>query len=153
MLKLTDTGVQIHLTGTQTANYALIFATVLGLFALVVAYLAMTQSVVIAIGGLFALAVGCFFFNLYKEKLKNMPINGGIILACPFELTINGQTTTLSKQVQITDDNGILTIVDGKHRWQLSGFENDKEKQVLKAVLLGQTIQGRGVQVVFGNGS
>lgn len=140
MLKLTDTGVEIRLTGTPAPNYALVFAGLLGVLALVVAYLAITQAVAIAIGGIFVLAVGCFFFNHYKEKLKNQPICGGTLIAQAGQLDLNGQLIKLSQTAQININNNLLTIQDKKSVWHIGGFDNEKEMAVLKAILQGETI-------------
>lgn len=147
MLRLTDTGVEICLTGTPTPNYALVFAGVLGVLALVVAYLAITQSVAIAIGGIFALAVGCFLFNNYKEKLKNKPICGGTIIAQAGQLELNGQLIKLSPTAKIDISNNLLTIQDKKSVWQIGSFESDKEMAVLKAVLQGEPIGKNAVSI------
>lgn len=150
MLKLTDTGVEIRLTGTPAPNYALVFAGLLGVLALVVAYLAITQAVAIAIGGIFVLAVGCFCFNLYKEKLKNQPICGGTLIAQAGQLDLNGQLIKLSPTTKIEINNNLFTIQDKKNAWHIGGFDNEKEMAVLKAVLQGEQIGGRAVAIKMG---
>lgn len=140
MLKLTDTGVEIRLTGTPAPNYALVFAGLLGVLALIVAYLAITQAVAIAIGAIFMLAVGCFCFNHYKEKLKNQPICGGTLIAQAGQLDLNGQLIQLSANANIEINNNLFIIQDKKSVWHIGGFDNEKEMAVLKAVLQGETI-------------
>lgn len=147
MLKLTDTGVEIRLTGTPTPNYAFVFSGILGVFALLVAYLAITQPVGVAIGGMFGLAVGCFLFNRYKEQIKNQPICNGTIVARAGHLDLSGQLIDLSQSTNIEIHDNLLIIKDNHKSWQIGGFDNEKEMVVLKAVLLGQEITQRNANI------
>lgn len=141
MLKINhDNSLTIVLVGQNKINANLLIAGILGIFALIVVYLAVTQTTPIAIGAIFALAVACFCFNLYKEKLKNQPIYGGTIIAKAGQLDLNGQLIRLSQTAQIQINNDLFIIQDKNNTWQIGGFENEKEMVVLKAVLQGEQI-------------
>lgn len=151
MLKInSDNSLTVLLSGRHKTDYSLLFAGVLGVFALLVAYLAITQAVAVAIGGIFGLAVGCFFFNHYKEKLKNQPIIGETLSIRPLELSF-GQTQLLLNEkpsVEITDT--LLIVKHDNKTWQFAGFANTQELQIVQKVLMGQQIAGRKVSIKMG---
>lgn len=148
MLKINnDNSLTVLLSGRHKTDYSLLFAGVLGVLALLVAYLAITQSVAIAIGGLFGLAVGCFFFNIYKEKLKKQPITGETLSVRPYELSFGQTHLALDDKPSVEITDTLLIIKQGNKTWQFAGFANTQELQIVQKVLMGQQIAGRKVTI------
>lgn len=148
MLKLNDdNSITIGLVGRETPDLVFVLTGLLGVLALGVAYLVITQPTVIAIGGMFGLAVSCFFFNNYKEKIKNKPITSGNLTIRPFEISFYQTTVVLSDAASVEIANHLLIVQDKNKVWQFGGFESEKELQIAQKVLQGQAIGGRGVQI------
>lgn len=143
MLQVTDTGVQITLSGTPPANHTFVICCTLMVFTVAVAIALMTLSTQYAIGALFVLACGCFGFNLYRQHQKNTAtthIATGTLNIQPFTLIHNNKTIHFSKKVTTATNGTQLTLQDQDKTVIILGFENPKECQIVKSILLGATI-------------
>lgn len=142
MLQVTDTGVQVTLTGTPASDYTFAIACVLMVCAVLVAVAITVFSSEYAIGSLFVLACGCFAFNVYRiRKKRSTPhIASGVVQILAFSVNHQGRTTQFLPTLSISDSDGQLVLSDEQKSLILSGFDNAQERQIVKNVLLGASI-------------
>lgn len=151
MLKKTETGVEVLLTGDKGLDKGLLWSAVLGLFALLVAVVASLFDVRYALGALFTLAVACFFFNRYKAARQRTFVITGKVVVSAFALSydVMGKKHSLafSEALAVVSDETGLLLTDKDKSVRLAGFDSETEKNVVKAVLLGSQVQTRAVNV------
>ncbi|MDO4427427.1 MAG: hypothetical protein Q4B88_04790 [Moraxella sp.] len=151
MLKKTETGVEVLLTGKSGFDKGFLWSAVLGLFALAVAVVASLFDVRYALGAIFALAVASFFFNRYKAKKQRTPtITGKVVVsafALRYEMLGKQHSLVFGDTLSIVSDELGLLLIDKDKSARLTGFESEAEKNVVKAVLLGKEIYTRAVNV------
>ncbi|WP_230658113.1 hypothetical protein [Psychrobacter sp. I-STPA10] len=158
MLKLTNEGATITLAqqskGATDGMFWFAFALLIGAVAVAMAMSVLPERLAIAALGL--LVVGSFVFNRrrgQRNKLAQQQINAGIL-----EVHQGGFVHRLAgkaNNVQLQADDGInvvqnsLQIVDsgGAQKYHITGFESDKEAQVMQAVLQGQQFTKRHANI------
>lgn len=140
MLQVTDTGVQVILKGKST-HKGFVMAVALVSFALLVAAaLAILPThyalITLALLGCVALA-----FGWYRQKNIAQQFSHGLLKVSPFALNCNHQSHVFSSTLTVIAHDSQLTLIDHDLTLVITGFENDKECQIVKSVLLGATIQ------------
>lgn len=147
MLTLTDDGVQITLTGTKKSNF---LAVAVAIVALLVVVAVITLPVRLAIFAVFLFAVLCFCFNQYRQK--GVVIGAGKVVIHPFCVCYEGKNYAFDRSLRVDDDGRGLRLTDGTQPKAvlIEGFDSEKERQVAKAVLLGQGVLGNKVAVKMG---
>ncbi|TXD96350.1 hypothetical protein ES754_09340 [Psychrobacter frigidicola] len=158
MLKLTDDGAKITLRGQPAAGDNGLFWFGLALLIGAVA-VAMAMSLLperLAIGALALLIIGSFFFNRQRQhhkKAMSGVISSGILWVRKGELVHDNQGKRehiqLLKSDKITLDGEKLQIVDidNQRKYYISGFDSVQESQATKAILQGQSINKRHVNI------
>lgn len=158
MLKLTDDGAKITLQGQpQTADNGMFwFGSALLVGAVAVAMAMSLLSERLAIGALALLIIGSFIFNRQRQQRKKAisgMISNGILWLRAGELVHDNQgkrehiqlaegdkVNLIGEQLQITDSKGI-------NKYHISGFESVQETTAAKAILQGQTLTKRHVNI------
>lgn len=158
MLKLTDDGAKITLQGQpQTADNGMFwFGSALLVGAVAVAMAMSLLSERLAIGALALLIIGSFIFNRQRQQRKKAMsgmISDGILWLRAGELVHDNQgkrehiqlaegdkVNLIGEQLQITDSKGI-------NKYHISGFESVQETTAAKAILQGQTLNKRHVNI------
>ena len=158
MLKLTNDGATITLTqqSSTTTDGLFWFAAALLVGAVGVAMAMSLLSERLAIGALALLIIGCFIFNRQRQQQKKQVASH----ICDGILEVRAGSFThksLARQNQVVLDahdrievSGTeLMIVgnDNQHKCVISGFESDKEAQVMQAVLRGQQFGKRHANI------
>lgn len=145
MLKVnTDGSITVKLIGNTPADKVFGLAVVLVLGAIVVALMAAMLPSRYAIGGVFVLACGCFYFNRLRERAKtHQVIACGNLTVGAYQLQHQGQLISLSNTASIEILNDTLCICDKGKTYHVTGFETAQEMTVAQAVLLGGAVQGR----------
>lgn len=158
MLKLTDDGAKITLQGQPQAldNGLFWFGAALLVGAVAVALAMSLLPVRWSIGALALLIVGSFFFNRQRQQRKKAMsgfITSGILWVRDGELVHDNQGKRahihLLEGDKITLDSEQLQIVgaDNINKYHISGFDNVKEAQATKAILQGQALSKRHVNI------
>ena len=158
MLKLTDDGAKITLQGQPNAgdNGMFWFGSALLIGAVAVAMAMSLLSERLAIGALALLIIGSFIFNKQRQKHKKAMsgmISSGTLWVRAGELvhdnlgkrdhihlTDGDKIVLIGDQLQITDSSDV-------HKYQINGFESLKEAKAAKAILEGQALSKRHVNI------
>jgi hypothetical protein len=158
MLKLTDDGAKVTLQGQPIASDNGLFwfgsALLIGAIAVAMAMSLLPER--LSIGALALLIIGSFIFNKKRQRQKKASsgiINSGVLWIKAQEIIhdnqgkresiqlVEGDTVTLfGEQIQIVDAND-------NRRYHISGFENIQEAQATKAILQGQALNKRHVNI------
>lgn len=158
MLKLTDEGAKITLHGQPPAgdNGLFWFGSALLIGAVAVALAMSLLPERLAIGALALLIVGSFIFNLKRQQRKKAMsgnISSGVLWVRVGELVHdnNGRREhiNLSDGDKITLFGEQLQIVDADNvrKYHISGFDTAQEAQATKAILEGQALNKRNVDI------
>ena len=153
MLSVNDKGVSVRLAGTPRADWSFALTALVGLLALGVAYVAITQPVMMSLGAIFVLACACFALNRYKAAQKNLVITGTLLDVSAGQLDYQGRQIKLDPNANISIQNNDLTIQNGADKITISGFETTKECQVVQAVLKGQAVSKKHAKIKMADGS
>ncbi|PNK60951.1 hypothetical protein [Psychrobacter sp. FDAARGOS_221] len=158
MLQVTDTGANITLSGKASGYGDGVFwfgvALLIGAIGVAMAMSLLPER--LAIGALAVLIIGSFIFNVMRNKQKNAghgEISSGILKVQHgmFVHNMFGKTQTISVQADdnIELSNSALTITDanGNRKCHITGFDSDKEAQVMKAILQGQQFGKRNANI------
>ena len=158
MLKLTDDGAKITLQGqpNNADNGMFWFGSALLIGAVAVAMAMSLLSERLAIGALALLIIGSFIFNQKRQKQKKAMsglIRTGTLWVRAGELVHDN----LGKRehIHLTDGDkvmlvdGGLQIVDSNNtqKYHIMGFESAQEATVTKAILEGQALTKRHVNI------
>jgi len=158
MLKLTDDGAKITLQGQpSTADNGMFwFGSALLIGAVAVAMAMSLLSERLAIGALALLIVGSFVFNKKRQQHKKAMsgvISSGTLWVRAGELVHDN----LGKRehIHLTDNDKIvingetLQIVDSSdvRKYHITGFESIQEVKATKAILEGQALTKRHVNI------
>ncbi|WP_294032914.1 hypothetical protein [uncultured Moraxella sp.] len=140
MLTVNDDGVSIRLTG-QGGDPLFWWSVGLLVLGIVVAVICFTMPVEYAIGSLFVFAVAMFGFNIKRHQAKRRHVFGvGELRLTPKRFMIDDKSLTLSESAQV-DINGVWLIVkDRGLEYHFSGFADEREMSIAKAVLDGQSV-------------
>lgn len=157
MLQVTDNGANITLSGKACGQGD-------GVFWFAVALLAGALGVAIAmsllperlaIGALALLVIGSYIFNRLRNRQKDSQnhITSGLLKVQPGHFVHNhfGKTQhiTVAANDTIEVAGTVLTITtaDGNTKCQVSGFDSQKEAQVMQAILQGQKFGKRNANI------
>ncbi|OLF38894.1 MULTISPECIES: hypothetical protein [unclassified Psychrobacter] len=158
MLKLTDDGAKITLQDQPPAgdNGLFWFGSALLVGAVAVALAMSLLPERLAIGALALLIVGSFIFNRQRQQRKKSMsgnISSGVLWVRVGELVHdnNGRrdhitlsdgdkVTLFGEQIQIVD-------TDNVRKYHISGFDTAQEAQATKAILEGQALNKRHVNI------
>lgn len=158
MLKLTDDGAKITLQDQPPAgdNGLFWFGSALLVGAVAVALAMSLLPERLAIGALALLIVGSFIFNRKRQQRKKSMsgnISSGVLWVRAGELVHdnNGRrdhitlsdgdkVTLFGEQIQIVD-------TDNVRKYHISGFDTVQEAQATKAILEGQALNKRHVNI------
>lgn len=162
MLKLTDDGAKITLEGQpQTADNGMFwfgFALLVGAVAVALAMSLLSER--LAIGALALLIIGSFVFNKQRQKHKKAMsgmISSGTLWVRAGELVHDSQGKR--EHIRIADDDKVVLIGDelqivDRHdvrKYSISGFESRQEATATKAILEGQALTKRHVNIKMSN--
>lgn len=158
MLKLTDDGAKITLQGQpSTADNGLFwfgFALLVGAVAVALAMSLLPER--LAIGALALLVIGSFFFNRQRQQHKKAMIgviNSGILWVRAGELVHDHQGKRDhihlldSDKITLAGEQLAITDADDKRKYHLSGFDSIQEAKATKAILQGQALTKRNVNI------
>lgn len=158
MLKLTDDGAKITLQGqSQAADNGLFWfgsALLVGAVAVALAMSLLPER--LAIGALALLIVGSFVFNRKRQQRKKAMagvITNGVLWVRAGELVHDYQGKR--EHIHLTDGDKMLLIgeqlqiVDSedKPKYHISGFDSLQEATATKAILQGQALTKRHVNI------
>ena len=162
MLKLIDDGAQITLQGQPRAADSGMFwfgsALLIGAVAVAMAMSLLSER--LAIGALALLIIGSFIFNRQRQKQKQAAsgmISSGTLWVRAGELVHDNlgkrEQITLADTDKVLLLNSALQIVDGNdnRRYYISGFETNQEATAAKAILEGQALTKRHVNIKMSN--
>ncbi|WP_299188976.1 hypothetical protein [uncultured Psychrobacter sp.] len=158
MLKLTDDGAKITLQDQPPAgdNGLFWFGSALLVGAVAVALAMSLLPERLAIGALALLIVGSFIFNRQRQQRKKSMsgnISSGVLWVRAGELVHdnNGRRDhiTLSEGDKVTLFGEQIQIVDTDNvrKYHISGFDTAQEAQATKAILEGQALNKRHVNI------
>ena len=158
MLKLTDDGAKITLHGqTRTTDNGLFWfgsALLIGAVAVALAMSLLPER--LAIGALALLIIGSFFFNRQRQQHKKAMIgviNSGILWVRAGELVHDHQGKRdhihllESDKITLAGEQLAITDADDKRKYHLSGFDSIQEAKATKAILQGQALTKRNVNI------
>lgn len=158
MLKLTDDGAKIILQGQPTSGDSGLFwfgsALLIGAIAVAMAMSLLPER--LSIGALALLIVGSFFFNRKRQQRKQQlsgVINSGVLWVRAGELVHENlgrrESIQLSAGDKITLFGEQLQIVDANdnRKYHISGFDNVQEAKATQAILQGQALSKRHVNI------
>lgn len=162
MLKLTDDGAKITLQEQPPAgdNGLFWFGSALLVGAVAVALAMSLLPERLSISALALLIVGSFFFNRKRQQRKkamNGNINSGVLWVRVGELVHDNQgrreQITLNEGDRVTLFGEQLQIVnaDNLRKYHISGFDTLQEAQATKAILEGQAMGRRHVNIKINN--
>ena len=158
MLKLTDDGAKITLQGqpSMADNGLFWFGFALLVGAVVVALAMSLLPVRWSIGALALLIIGSFFFNRQRQQHKKAMtgvISNGILWVRAGELVHDNQGKREhihlldSDKITLAGEQLAITDVDDKRKYHISGFDNIQEAKAAKAILQGQALTKRPVNI------
>jgi hypothetical protein len=158
MLKLTDDGAKITLQDQPPAgdNGLFWFGSALLVGAVAVALAMSLLPERLAIGALALLIIGSFIFNRQRQQRKKSMsgnISSGVLWVRAGELVHdnNGRRDhiTLSEGDKVTLFGEQIQIVDTDNvrKYHISGFDTAQEAQATKAILEGQALNKRHVNI------
>lgn len=163
MLKLTDDGAKITLQGQPVGgdNGLFWFGSALLVGAVMVALAMSLLSERLAIGALALLVIGSFIFNRQRQARKKAMtgvITSGVLWVRAGELVHDNQGKRahvhlaegdkihlIDEQLQIADSND-------EQKYHISGFESVQEATAAKAILEGQALSKRHVNITMSDG-
>lgn len=162
MLKLTDDGAKVTLQEQSPVadNGLFWFGAALLIGAIGVAMAMSLLSERLSIGALALLIIGSFFFNRQRQQRKkamSAVISSGILWITAGELVHDYQgkrrTVVLNKGDKVTLFGEQLQIVDANNtrRYHISGFDSEQEAKATQAILQGQTLSKRHVNIKMKN--
>ncbi len=158
MLKLTDDGAKITLQGQASAadNGMFWFGSALLVGAVAVAMAMSLLPERLAIGALALLIIGSFIFNKkrqqHKKAMSGMISSGTLWVRAGelvhdnlgkrehIHLTDGDKITLIGEQLQIVDSSDV-------RKYHITGFENAQEAKAAKAILEGQALTKRHVNI------
>lgn len=158
MLKLTDDGAKISLQGQPPTgdNGLFWFGSALLIGAVAVAMAMSLLSERLSIGALALLIIGSFFFNRQRQQRKKQlsgVISSGVLWVRAGELVHEysgkresiqldegDKITLFGEQIQILDAND-------NRKYHISGFDNVQEAKAAQAILQGQALGKRHVNI------
>ncbi|SJM67681.1 MULTISPECIES: hypothetical protein [Psychrobacter] len=157
MLQVTDKGANITLSGKTggQGNGVFWFAVALLAGALAVAMAMSLLPERLAIGALGLLIIGSYVFNRLRERQKGVQnhITSGLLKVQPGQFVHNqfGKTQHITlaadDTIEVVDTLLTITTVDGDTKCQVSGFDSQKEAQVMQAILQGQKFGKRNANI------
>lgn len=158
MLKLTDDGAKIILKDQPATgdNGLFWFGSALLVGAIAVALAMSLLSERLSIGALALLIIGSFFFNRQRQQRKKAMkgiINTGTLWVRAGELVHENlgkrEAIELSEGDKITLFGEQLQIIDAddNRKYHISGFDNEQEAKATQAILQGQALTKRHVNI------
>lgn len=158
MLKLTDDGAKITLQGQPQAGDNGLFWFGAALLAGAVA-VALAMSLLPerwAIGALALLIIGSFIFNRKRQQQKKAMsglISSGVLWVRDGELVHDNQGKR--EHIHLADGDKITLVgaqlqiinMDNISKYHISGFDSEQEAQATKAILQGQALNKRHVNI------
>lgn len=163
MLKLTDDGAKITLQGQSPMadNGLFWFGSALLIGAVAVALAMSLLSERLAIGALALLVIGSFVFNRQRQQRKKAMtgvITTGVLWVRAGELVHDNQGKR--EHIHLTDGDKVMLIgeqlqivgADDNQKYQISGFESLQEATATKAILQGQALNKRHVNIKMNDG-
>lgn len=148
-MQVLDDGVSITLRG-KDKDPLFLWAIGMLMSALAVAIICFTMPVPYAIGSVAVWAVLMYFFNQKKHIVKTQKHHAqGTLILKNHHFNINGVSMALSDDVQINSDDDSLVVMDKGMLYKFGGFEDEREIVIAKAVLLGQKIAKRNVNITL----
>lgn len=158
MLQVTKDGANISLTGKATGYgdglFWFGFALLVGAIGVATAMSLLPER--LAIGALAVLIVGSFIFNRMRSKQNSsgqVQISAGLLKVKSGMFVHNIVGKTQQYRVEPNDtvlvESGTLKLLDGngKTKCEVSGFETEKEAQVMQAILQGQQLNKRHANI------
>lgn len=140
MLTVNDDGVSIRLTG-QGGDPLFWWSVGLLVLGIVVAVICFTMPVEYAIGSLFVFAVAMFGFNIKRHQAKRRHVFGvGELKLTPKRFMTDDKSLTLSESAQVDIDGVWLIVKDRGLEYHFTGFTDEREMSIAKAVLDGQSV-------------
>ncbi len=140
MLTVNDDGVSIRLTG-QGGDPLFWWSVGLLVLGIVVAVICFTMPVEYAIGSLFVFAVAMFGFNIKRHQAKRRHVFGvGELRLTPKRFMIDDKSLTLSVSAQVNINGVWLIVKDRGLEYHFTGFADEREMSIAKAVLDGQSV-------------
>ena len=162
MLKLTDDGAKITLQDqpktTDDGMFWFGSALLIGAVAVALAMSLLPER--LAIGALALLIIGSFIFNRKRQQHKKAMagvISSGILWLRAGELVHDNQGKR--QHIQLTDGDKIMLIgeqlqivdCDDIRKYHISGFDSIQEATAAKAILQGQALGKRHVNIKMGD--
>ena len=157
MLQVTDNGANITLSGKASGqgNGVFWFSVALLAGALGVAIAMSLLPERLAIGALALLVVGSYVFNRMRNAQKGTQnlINSGLVKVQPGMFVHNqfGKTQQIivgaNETVTVNGTSLTITTAEGSTKCQVSGFDTEKEAQVMQAILQGQQFGKRNANI------
>lgn len=158
MLKLTDDGAKITLQGqSPTSDNGLFWfgsALLVGAVAVAMAMSLLPER--LSIGALALLVIGSFLFNKKRQQQKKAKagvISSGVLWVRAYELVhdVDGrrQHITLDKSDKVTLFGEQLQILaaDDTRKYHISGFDSEQEAKAARAILQGNALGKRHVNI------
>lgn len=140
MLTVNDDGVSIQLSG-QGGDPLFWWSVGLLVLGMIVAVVCFTMPVEYAIGSLFVFAVAMFGFNIKRHRAKRRHVFGvGELRLTPKRFVIDDKSLTLSETAEVIINGAWLIIKDRGLEYHFSGFADEREMSIAKAVLDGQSV-------------
>lgn len=158
MLKLTDDGAKITLHGQSqvTDNGLFWFGSALLVGAVAVALAMSLLPERLAIGALALLIIGSYFFNRQRQQQKKATaglISSGILWVRVGELVHDHQGKREhihlldSDKITLAGEQLVITDSEDKRKYHISGFDTIQEAKATKAILQGQALTKRHVNI------
>lgn len=146
-MQVLDDGVSITLIG-KDSDPLFVWAIGMVVCAFVVAVICFTMPVSYAIGSVAILAILMYFFNQKKHAIQTQKHhNQGNLILKDHYFNINGIGLSLSDDAHIVADANSLTVADKGMVYRFSEFADGREIEIAKAVLMGQKIARRNVNI------
>ncbi len=158
MLKLTDDGAKITLQPQPASSDNGLFwfgsALLVGAIAVAMAMSLLPER--LSIGALALLIIGSFFFNRQRQQRKKQSsgvINSGVLWVRAGELVHDNQgkrhSIELAEGDKITLFGEQLQIIDANdnRKYHISGFDSAQEAKATQAILQGQALSKRHVNI------
>ncbi|WP_296402655.1 hypothetical protein [Psychrobacter sp.] len=157
MLQVTDNGANITLSGKSEVRGDGVFwfsmALLIGALGVAISMSLLPER--LAIGALGLLIVGSYFFNRLRSRQKGSQthISSGIVKVQSGLFVHNHlgkiQRISLAADDTINVNGKALTIIgaNGGTKCQVSGFDSEKEAQVMQAILQGQQFGKRNANI------
>ncbi len=157
MLQVTEHGVTITLNGKSTTDLLFWLTLALIVLAIGVALAMIFLPMKLAIACLVLLVVFSFVFNRYKQRLTGaksaMLISDGVINVQQGMIVHNvlgkQQRIMVLNDDKIKNSDSALIVYNAKQQTKchISGFDNDKEIEVMTKILQGQNINKRNANI------